>query len=88
MRAIVENSYSGNIQVDKDGNPITSKEDSDNHGIGIFSIKEIIKRYSGEYIVNTENGVFMTEVILNIWPLMGFNDRLKGNWLIRVIFKL
>ena len=66
LRAIVENSYSGNIQVDKDGNPITSKEDSDNHGIGIFSIKEIIKRYSGEYIVNTENGVFMTEVILNI----------------------
>ena len=66
IKGIVENTYSGIIKENKNGNPITTKEDFDNHGIGISSIKEIIKRYNGDYIVNTENGVFKTEVILSI----------------------
>lgn len=43
----VENYFEGDIFFDKDGNPITSKSDKENHGFGIRSIKYITKKYGG-----------------------------------------
>lgn len=36
----------------------TSKLDKDNHGLGLQSIREIVKRYHGRLEIKTENGVF------------------------------
>lgn len=36
----------------------TSKADKPNHGIGLQSMREIIKKYHGSMEIKTENGVF------------------------------
>lgn len=60
----VRNTFNGIIQFDKSGLPITSKKDKHNHGIGIHSISDIVKKNGGLYTFNTDNGVFEAEVFL------------------------
>jgi len=38
--------------------PPTSKPDKANHGLGLKSIQEIVKRYHGSMEIQTENNVF------------------------------
>lgn len=38
--------------------PPTSKPDKTNHGFGLQSMQEIVKRYHGRLEINTENGIF------------------------------
>lgn len=49
-----------------DGNPnlITKKEDKNNHGFGIKSIKNIAKKYDGSAEFSEQNGYFIAEVWL------------------------
>ena len=42
----------------------TSKENSDAHGIGIISIKQIAKKYGGEVILSCHNNVFNAVIML------------------------
>lgn len=62
----VENSYDGKIITDKNGNVVTSKNDKKNHGIGILNIKEIVKKYNGRYVVETNKDTYCTKVYLKI----------------------
>lgn len=55
---IVENYFEGDIVSDKEGNIITSKEDKDNHGFGIRSIKYITEKYGGFSDIDVSNGLF------------------------------
>ncbi len=54
----VENPYAGTLEV-RDGLPLTSKEDKQNHGFGMKSIRDVAEKYHGFLDVETEGGLFV-----------------------------
>lgn len=54
----VENPYAGTLET-RDGLPVTRKEDKENHGFGLKSIREIGKKYHGFLNLETANGLFV-----------------------------
>ena len=56
------NNYVGKVVI-KGGIPKTTKEDKENHGFGIKSIKVIANKYDGAYDFSTSNNVFTTRII-------------------------
>lgn len=59
----IENSFSGEIKIDKRGNLITTKKCSDFHGYGISSIKKALGNM-GDFIYRVEGEKFCATVIL------------------------
>lgn len=55
---VPETSSSVLSRVSKDNSIPTTKADKANHGIGLQSIREIVKRYDGLLEIKTENGIF------------------------------
>lgn len=45
----------------------TTKQDTANHGFGIYSIQKIVDKYNGELTLSCENYLFKTEITLNKW---------------------
>ena len=50
-----------NIEI-KNNNVLTSKENAESHGIGLLSIKKVIKKYHGHLYLKCENNIFTTEI--------------------------
>ncbi len=46
-------------------NLYTTKRNKSSHGIGLLSVKEIVKKYNGMYDVSEENGMFVVNIMLN-----------------------
>lgn len=67
----VSNCMSGELQ-EKEGRILSSKEDSEAHGIGTQSIFAIVRKYKGEYSVQAKNQIF---TITMTFPL----DHLEQN---------
>lgn len=61
----VENYYETAIRM-QGAYPMTSKEDAQNHGIGLKSIDMVARRYGGSIQVTTENHVFLLQIMLPI----------------------
>ncbi len=61
---IVENSFDGKLKRNNRGEKITLKEDKKNHGIGIKSIKNIVKKYNGYYNVTLDSKVYCVSILL------------------------
>lgn len=61
----IENYYEGKIRF-KNGMPITSKKDKENHGIGLKSIKFIVEKYNGSLQIKKDNGIFSLRLIFPI----------------------
>lgn len=61
----IENPYGGALEL-RDGLPMTHKEDKQNHGFGLKSIRDIGEKYHGFLKLKTENGQF---VLLLTFPL-------------------
>ena len=61
----VENTFDGELKM-KDGLPLTSKADKENHGIGIRSIKSIVEKYQGTVSVRVQDGNFVLTILLPI----------------------
>lgn len=66
----VENYYEGTLRM-RDGLPVTRKEDEDNHGIGLRSIRTLAERYGGDIRISAENGIFLLQVMLSMAQLDG-----------------
>ena len=49
----------------QDGRFLTDKPDADSHGLGLKSIENTVKKYSGETVARCEDGVFTLVVRLN-----------------------
>ena len=62
----LENYFVGEIELTKDGLPLTTKQDKDYHGYGTKSIKLIVDKYNGNMNISTENNVFSLNVIFPI----------------------
>ena len=45
-------------------NLTTEKEERENHGFGIISMKQIAAKYNGEVLFSYNNGVFVTSIIM------------------------
>lgn len=50
--------------IKENGDLLTTKEDADNHGFGVKSIRAIVKKYDGTVQFSQENGFFYCDAIL------------------------
>ncbi len=54
------------VSADSEGLMKTSKEDERNHGFGLISIEQTVKKYDGTMAVSIKDGVFELSVVLKI----------------------
>jgi hypothetical protein len=63
LRIRVENCYEGVLKF-KNGLPVTTKEDKDNHGYGLKSISNTVKKYGGSVTIDAKNGWFEVRILI------------------------
>ncbi|KOR26003.1 sensor histidine kinase [Clostridium sp. FAM 1755] len=61
----IENPFNGQILMNNN-KIITTKEDRNNHGIGIESVKIILKKYNGSMDIKHDNNIFSVILLLYI----------------------
>jgi sensor histidine kinase regulating citrate/malate metabolism len=61
---IMENAFDGNIIKDRHGHIISRKEDKNNHGIGLNSIKHSLDKYNGYMDIKLEYNVYILKLIM------------------------
>lgn len=61
---IEKNTMDGNLILDKDGIPVTTKTDKKNHGLGIKNIRDVVAKHNGMIKFTSGNGWF--EIALQI----------------------
>ena len=59
----VENYYEGTIAFE-DGLPQTQKDDRENHGFGVRSIRSIARAYGGEMYLSADGELFLLQVVI------------------------
>ena len=64
LQICIKNSYTGEIKKNSAGDIETTKEDKENHGMGIPSIKMAAKEYDGDVLIKNEGNEFTVVVIL------------------------
>ena len=60
---VVENAFDGVINT-KNGQYLSHKRDNRAAGIGLQSVHEIVKKYSGELVITTDNKIFKCSAML------------------------
>lgn len=60
-----ENPFAGTLQF-RDGLPMTTSGDEENHGFGMTSIRMISEKYGGTVSTKAENGVFYLNIVLSL----------------------
>lgn len=61
----VENHFEGELEL-RDGVPVTTKDDKDYHGYGMLSIRRIVEKYGGSFVISTEDRLFQIDIMLPI----------------------
>ena len=61
----ISNPYSGAI-IKRDSVFDTTKQDASVHGIGVYSVREAVKRNNGTISFDTENQIFKVDVLLDM----------------------
>lgn len=59
----IENYYVGEIFLDSNGLPKTTKNNKDYHGFGTKSIKMIVNKYSGDLKITTKKNIFTLAIL-------------------------
>ena len=59
-----ENYYEGQIKMNRDGLPYTSKKDKRDHGYGMKSIKMIIGKYDGSLNIDAKDNIFVLNIMI------------------------
>ena len=62
----IENYYEGNITLDENNLPISTKSDSNYHGFGTKSIDFIVKKYNGSLEISLDNNIFSLAILFSI----------------------
>ena len=65
----VINPFCGRVIKDPYSNYVTTKNETENHGIGLISIKRIVKKYNGLVNITTDNNIFCVQILM--YPLEG-----------------
>lgn len=61
-----ENTFEGEIEMDKNGLPMTSKDDKRNHGIGIRNVYDLVCKNGGTCDFKVENGLFKSDIYIKL----------------------
>lgn len=48
----------------QDGLPVTTKTDKNNHGYGVRSIRYIVEKYQGEFLMRVREGKFILDILI------------------------
>ena len=64
LQICIKNSYTGEIKKNSAGDIETTKEDKENHGMGILSIKMAAKEYDGDVLIKNQKDEFTVVVVL------------------------
>ena len=62
----IENYYEGNITLDENNLPISTKSDSNYHGFGTKSIDFIVKKYNGSLEISLDNNIISLAILFSI----------------------
>ncbi len=62
LRIRLENTYTGNLQIDKTGGIKTIKKDTRNHGYGVKNVMKVIEKYNGKRDIYTDKNSFIVDV--------------------------
>ncbi len=60
----IRNPYTSTLEWGEDHLPLTTKEDRENHGIGLSNIREIARKYYGELEFEIESSMFQIHILL------------------------
>lgn len=60
----IDNTYNGIVKREED-RFLTTKSDKDNHGFGIQSVKETAEKYGGMVLMEADEGIFTTILMLS-----------------------
>jgi hypothetical protein len=60
----ISNPYNGGLKKNGKGEYVTRKEDKKHHGIGLQSVKNLVKKHGGEIIISEENDIFKVDIIM------------------------
>lgn len=63
---VVKNPFEGSLKKDKNGNLLSTKEAFSKHGYGINSIVKVAEKYSGDVLIEEEEGKFVITVTMNL----------------------
>ncbi|NEX01961.1 GHKL domain-containing protein [Pseudobutyrivibrio sp. NOR37] len=64
LQICIKNSFTGEIKKNSAGDIETTKEDKENHGMGILSIKMAAKEYDGDVLIKNQKDEFTVVVVL------------------------
>ena len=64
LQICIKNSCTGEIKKNSAGDLETTKEDKENHGMGLLSIKMAAKEYDGDVLIKNEENEFTVVVVL------------------------
>lgn len=62
----VRNYYSGEIKIDENGLPVTTKADKNYHGFGFKSICMVVEKYGGDIKVSADSEIFTLSVMFPV----------------------
>lgn len=65
LMIVVENSFDGKMIQNRRGERVTRKADKGNHGLGIGSIQNVLKKYHGYYDVKIRENVYCFTILLH-----------------------
>lgn len=60
----IRNAYDGDLKVDDEQQFLTTKGDTNEHGLGLKNVMKTIEKYKGDVKINAEDGIFDVQVIL------------------------
>ncbi len=60
----LKNTFNGNVLINN-GELISTKEDRENHGIGLNNIRTEVLKSSGEFLIDYEDNIFIATVLLH-----------------------
>lgn len=58
------NPYEGKRRQDREGNYLTTKGDTENHGLGISCVEQAVKQYHGQILIECREKVFQVTIVM------------------------
>lgn len=62
----VENYYSGEMQLDETGMPVTTKKNKNYHGYGLKSVSVIVEKYGGDLKISVDSHIFSLYILFPV----------------------
>ena len=68
LHIVMKNTIEGSVLKENPHLNTTKKDNVEQHGYGLKSVRDIVKKYNGSMQINEQEGYFVVDVILNMVP--------------------